>query len=335
MLTIGWIGLGFLARRSLLVAILIFAISPCRSEVTLNLAHIYPAEHPTTEALALFSEQVAARSRGMIKVKIFDAASGGNQAAIFQSMRNGSLDISVLSQGVITEVVPEAAAFGLPFLFPDVDSAWRVLNGLVGQKYKDLLAAQGFVALSFWDIEVRHLTNSIRPILKPEDVVDLRIRIPPDPLAAEVISALGGKPRVLNFSDIYPALQQQVVDGQENPVLNVHIMKLYEVQKFLSLTGHKYSVFVLLITKGAWDKLSTAEREIVKTAALEATQLHHSLAVRVETEAYRVIAAHGVRVSRVDPALFVKATAKIYDKWYASRIEDFVRTLVREIGRRP
>ena len=330
MVTNRWCSAVYLYPGRLLAVILSLLSQPCWSEVTLMAAHIYPDDHPTAIALAMFSDQVTVRSKKAVTVKIFDAATGGNQTAIFRNMRNGSLELSVLSQGVITELVPEAAAFGLPFLFADQENAWRVLKGRIGEKYVALLAEKGFVVLSFWDIEVRHLTNSIRPVLKPGDIAGLTIRTPPDPLAVDVITALGGKPRVLNFSDIYTALQRHVVDGQENPVLNIQVMKFYEVQKFLSLTGHKYSVFAFLMTQKAWAKLSASEREIVSETAKEATLLHQSLVARAESEAYRVISANGMRITRVDAAPFVKATAKIYDKWYESPIAGFVRSLVLE-----
>lgn len=296
----------------------------------LNLAHIYPPEHPTAKALSLFSNRVSARSQGRLQVKIYEDATAGNQSAIFQSLRNGTLDLSVLSQGVITTVVPEAAAFGLPFLFSSKENAWRVLEGASGRQYVNKLAAQGLFVLNYWDIEVRHLTNSVRPVLKPADVAGLRIRTPPDPLAIEVFAALEADVRVLNFSDLHEALRLRVVDGQENPVLNVAVMKLYEVQKYLSLTGQKYSVFVFLMTKSARDRLSASERAIVQEVAKEAAEYHRALVASEEVEALRTLVAHGMRVDRIDHAPFIAATSKIHEKWLESKIGDFVRLLINE-----
>ncbi|SDH12134.1 tripartite ATP-independent transporter solute receptor, DctP family [Propionivibrio dicarboxylicus] len=301
----------------------------------LNLAHIYPPSHPTAKALSLFSDLVGSRSQGRLRVKVYEDAEAGNQSAIFQSLRNGTLDLSVLSQGVITEVVPEAAAFGLPFLFGSKEKAWRVLEGESGRRFVDKLANQGFVALSYWDIEVRHLTNSVRPVRKPADVAGLRIRIPPDPLAIDVFTALDAEVRILNFSDLYEALRLRVVDGQENPVLNVAAMKFYEVQKYLSLIGQKYSIFVFLMTKSARDRLSVTGRGIVEQAAQEAARYHRTLVASEEVNALKTIVAHGVKVDRVDHASFVAATSKIYEKWLESGIGDFVRLLINEARSSP
>ena len=296
---------------------------------TLSLAHIYPPEHPTARSLQHFSEQVKARSHGRLLVKVYPQSSMGHQMAILQSMKNGSLDLAVMSQGNLSSVVPEANAFGLPFLFPDTESAWRVLDGAVGRSFAERIEAKGFVVLSFWDVEVRQLSNSVRPLLKPADVAGLRFRTPPDPLAAEVIAALGGKPMELNFGDLHDALREGVVDGQENPLVNIRALKLYEVQKYISLTGHKFSIYSFLMTKAAWGGLSVADRELVLAAAREAARFQRTLTQNAESEAHRELAARGMRIDKVDPKPFVAATAKVYDKWYASPIGDFVKNLVK------
>lgn len=311
--------------------VLLALVSAHAAEVTvLNLAHIYPSEHPTAKALSLFSNLISSRSQGRLRVKVYEDAAAGNQSSIFQSLRNGTLDISVLSQGVITTVVPEAAAFGLPFLFSSKEKAWRVLEGASGRRFVRKIADQGLVVLNFWDIEVRHLTNSVRPVRKPADVAGLCIRTPPDPLAIEVFTALDADVRVLNFSDLHEALRLRIIDGQENPVLNVAAMKLYEVQKYLSLIGQKYSVFMFLMTKSALDRLSVIDRVIVEETAQEAARYHRTLVATEEVDAMKTIVAHGIRVDQVDRAAFVDATTKIYDRWLKSGIGDFVRLLISE-----
>ena len=164
--------------------------------------------------------------------------------------------------------------------------------------------------------------------MKPADLVGLRIRTPPDPLAAEVVSALGGKPQEINFSDLDKALKYGAVDGQENPLYNFQLYRLYEVQKYISLTGHKYSIYFLLIGKSAWESLSATDREMVQIAAKEAASYQQELSRNAEAEAYRDLVARGVRIDQVDLKAFVAATASVYDKWYASPIGDFVRAVV-------
>ena len=315
-------------KSVLMAASLAAATLCCHAATTLTLAHIYPAEHPTARAVAHFADSVKARSQGRVLIKVFADASMGNQTPILQSLRNGSLDLSILSQGVLSPVVPEANALGMPFLFSDQANAWRVLNGVPGQQLAQKMAAAGLMVLSFWEVEIRQLSNSVRPLLKPADVAGLRFRTPPDPLTVDIIRALGGKAQEVNFSDLHKALQQGVVDGQDTTLASFHALKLYQVQKFISLTGHKTSVFTFLMAKSAWDGLPSADRELVKEAAKEAARYYRTLADNAESDAYRDLVARGVRIDKVDTRPFAAATAKIYEKWYASPIGDYVRTVV-------
>lgn len=312
----------------LFVILFFLGVLPVRADTVLTLSHNYVPEHATARALARFAETVKARSGGKIVVKVHGEASLGNQGVALEGMRNGSLDLAIVSQGPVSAIVPEANAFGLPFLFAEESAAWNVLNGPIGAHFVRQAEAKGLVVLSFWNVQNRHLSNSVRPIRIPDDVAGLTIRTSADPVAVDILQALGAKTREINFSDLYKALQQKVVDGQENPLLNFQTSRLYEVQKYLSLTGHKCSVYFFVIGKLAWDALSEGDRKIVLTAAKEATRYQLDLARRAEFDALRYLATKGVRINKVSTALFVKATEPIYDKWYASPIGNYVRAVV-------
>ncbi|MEI7431169.1 MAG: TRAP transporter substrate-binding protein [Betaproteobacteria bacterium] len=323
---------GFLRRLvSIVLAVFALAAIPVYATTTLTLAHIYSPDHPTAKSCQYFADTLNARSKGRILVKLYNEASMGNQTAILRSLKNGSLDLSVLSHGVVSGIVPEFNALGLPYLFPDPATAWRVLDGPVGQQLMQKSAAKGLVVLSFWDMDIRHLSNSIRPILRPADLAGLRIRIPPDPLAAEIVTALGAKAQEINFSDLYKALQQGVVDGQDNPLINFKAARLYDVQKFISLTGHKYAIHTFLMSKVAWDVLPAGDREIVLAVAKETVRYQRELVRDAEVEANRDLLARGVKINKVDIKPFSDATVPIYDKWYASPIGDFVRSVVQAV----
>jgi len=311
-----------------LVAFVLAAI-PVHAITTLTLAHIYSPEHPTAKSCQYFADLLKTRSQGRILVKLYSEASLGNQTAILRSLKNGSLDFSVLAHGVVSAIVPEFNALGLPYLFPDPAVTWRVLDGPIGQHLMQKSAASGLMVLSFWDLDIRHLSNSVRPIMKPADLAGLRIRTPPDPLAAEIVSVLGGTPQQINFSDLYKALQQGAVDGQDNPLLTFRTARLNEVQKFISLTGHKYSIHTFLMSKLAWDALSATDRAIVMEAANETTRHQQELRRNADAEVYRDLLAHGMQINKVETKPFIAATAPIYDKWYASPIGDFVRSVVQ------
>jgi tripartite ATP-independent transporter DctP family solute receptor len=306
---------------------------PCRGGTSLSLATIYAPQHPTAKACQYFAETLKTRSRGRLTVNVYNDASMGNQNAILQSLKNGSLDLSILSQGLMSSIVPEFNALGFPYLFPNAAAAWRVLDDEIGQQLIRKAAAKGLTVLSFWDIEVRHISNSQRPILKPADVAGLTIRIPPDPLTGEIIVALGGKTREVLYSELYNALKTGAVDGQENPLINFHTARLYDVQKFISLTAHKYSIYSFVMSTAAWDSLSSADKTSVVAVAREAARYQRVLTQNTEAEAYLDLRARGVRINEVDTRPFVAATRKIYDKWHASPIGDFLRLVVQKAQR--
>lgn len=321
------------ALKCIFVMLISLCASPCNAVTTLSLATIYAPEHPTAKACQYFAETLKSRSRGRITVNVYNDASMGNQAAIFQSLKNGSLDLSILSQGMMSGIVPEFNALGFPYLFPNAAAAWRVLDGEIGQQLIRKAAAKGFTVLTFWDIEVRHISNSLRPIHKPADVAGLIIRTPPDPLTQEIIVALGGKAREILYSELYNALKTGTVDGQENPLINFHTSRLYDVQKFISLTAHKYAIYVFVMSTQTWDSLSVGDKAIVISVAREAARHQRVLTQNTEEDAYLDLRARGVRINEVDPLPFVAATRKIYDKWYASPIGDFLRMVVQTAQR--
>ena len=318
-----------------ILVISLFIVLPCRATTQLILAHIYASDHPKAKACQYFSRLVRERSSGRVRIVVFGEASMGNQTPILRSMQNGSLDMAILSQGSLSAIVPEFNALGLPYLFPDEAAAWRVLDGHIGKELARKLEERGIVLLDFLDIETRQLSNSVRPVAKPEDLAGLRIRVPPDPLAGEVISAFGGTPREVNFSDLYDVLKDGVVDGQENPLFNFYAYKLYEVQKFVSLTGHKNTIYSLLIRKASLDALSSADQEIVRTAARDAARYLRESARDAEEDASRKLRALGGRIDKVEMKSFVAATAPVYARWYAGPVGDFVRAVVREARETP
>ncbi len=302
---------------------------------TLTLAHIVVPEHPRAKACQYFADTVKKLSQGRLQIEVHGNASLGDAASNLRGLQNGTLDLTANTQGPVAAIVPEFNAFGMPFLFPDTASAWRVLDGPVGQQLAKLSAAKGLIVLGLWDNGVRHFSNNVRPLLKPADFVGLKIRTPPDSVTQDIVEALGAKSQQINFSDLYNALRLGVVDGQENPLINVKEARLYEHQKFFSLTGHKYEITPFLIGQRTWDTLAPADREIILQAAKEATQLQRTLNQKAEQEAYATMVARGVRIDKVDNRPFIAVTAKIYDKWYASPIGDFVRAVVQAAKEKP
>ena len=160
--------------------------------------------------------------------------------------------MSANSQGALSTVVPEFSALGMPYLFQSTEHAWKVLDGPVGEELAKKTEAKGMILLGIMDNGIRHTSNNKRPIAKPEDLEGIKLRTPPDTMTLDIFKSLGANPGPLAFSELYIALQQGVFDGQENPLMNIYSSKLHEVQKYISLTGHKYETTPVLASKMIW-----------------------------------------------------------------------------------
>jgi len=231
----------------------------------------------------------------------------------------------------MANVVPEYAALGLPFLFSDIQKAWGMLDGPVGKELAERTAAKGMVVLGYWDNGIRHVTNSKHPIKAPADVKGLKIRTPPDTMTVDIMQALGADTQQIKFAELYVALQQGVVDGQENPLANIASAKLYEVQKYLSLTGHKYEATPFVISKRSWERLSPADQKVFTEAAAEATQLQRKLSKEADDKLAAELKGKGVQVDAVDRKAFVEATRSVYTKWSAGPSGDFVKRVMQQV----
>jgi tripartite ATP-independent transporter DctP family solute receptor len=296
--------------------------------VKLTLGHGAAVGNPRHEASVKFAEVVKARSGGRIEVQVAPSAQLGDDAAMVTALRTGALDMSANSQGAVANVVPEYAAFGMPFLFSSQAHAWKVMDGAAGKALADKSAEKGLVLLGTWDNGIRQMTNSKRAISKVEDMKGLKMRVPPDATLVDIMKSLGAESQQIKFAELYVALQQGVVDGQENPLVNIHASKLYEVQKHLALTNHQFQMTPFLMSKRSWDRLSDADRKAVQEAAAEATALQRRLSQEADDKLLAELKAKGVLVSTPDKAAFAKATADVVAKWEAGPIGAYVRKVV-------
>ncbi|MFP5405667.1 MAG: TRAP transporter substrate-binding protein, partial [Gammaproteobacteria bacterium] len=280
------------------------------------------------EAAVKFAEAVKEKSGGRIEVQVAPSAQLGDDAAMVTALRTGALDLSANSQGAVANAVPEYNAFGMPFLFSSPAQALKLLDGALGKTLAEQSARKGLIVLGYWDNGIRHMTNSKHPINKVEDIAGLKLRVPPDATLVDIMQALGAEAQQIKFAELYVALQQGVVDGQENPLVNIYASKLYEVQKYLALTNHQFQMTPFLMGKRSWDRLSEADRKVVQEAAAEATTLQRKLSQQDDDKALGELETKGMQVTRVDKAAFAKATAPVVDKWLASPIGPYVKQVI-------
>ena len=296
--------------------------------VKLTLGHGAAVGNPRHEASVKFAEVLKAKTGGRIEVQVAPSAQLGDDAAMVTALRTGALDISANSQGAVANAVPEYAAFGMPFLFSSAASASKLLDSPLGKELADKSAEKGLVLLGTWVNGIRQMTNSKRAITKVEDMKGLKMRVPPDATLVDIMKSLGAESQQIKFAELYVALQQGVVDGQENPLVNIHASKLYEVQKHLALTNHQFQMTPFLMSKRSWDKLSDVDKKAVQEAAAEATALQRKLSQEADDRLLAELKAKGVQVTTPDKAAFAKATADVDDKWMASPIGPYVKKVI-------
>ena len=322
-----------LKRRALLAATgaLIAAPSVLRAQTstTLTLGHGAAAGNPRSVAAQKFADLVAQKSQGRIKVNVAGSEQLGNDVAMLTSLRTGALDITANSQGPAAGLVPEIAALGLPFLFQDSAQAFAVLDGPIGQDLSTKFEAVGIRTLGWWDNGIRDITNSKRAVQMPGDLKGLKIRTPADPMTIDIFKALGAATQQIAFSELYVALQQGVVDGQENPLANIASSKLYEVNPYLSLSRHKWESTPFLMSEIAWGGMDEDGHKVIQAAAKEAGDLQHRLMEDGSADLLkRFKAMQNVKVNDVDRAAFKQATAGVIDAWSKKPFGDFVKKLV-------
>ena len=298
----------------------------------ITFGHGAAAGNPRSIAADKFAELVKAKSGGALEVAVAGAAQLGDDAAMLTSLRTGTLGISANSQGAVSSVVPELAALGLPFLFTNSADGVKLLSGKIGDLLKPKFEALGLIPIGYWDNGIRHITNSQRVIKTPDDLKGLKFRTPPDPATIDIFQALGAATAQIAFSELYVALQQKVVDGQENPLTNIASSKIYEVNPFISLSAHKWECNPVLMSKMAWNRLDAKQKEIVMEAMSEATALQ----IKTSDEANIKLATDfrankSLTITEVDLNAFRKQTASVFDKWEQKPFGAFVKDLRKTV----
>lgn len=314
-------------KKSLLAIAAAIALYSTSAMAQYQLSHNAAPGNPKSDASLRFSELVAEKTEGRVKIDVGGSAQFGEDAEALTNMRLGTLAFSANSQGTTSAVVPEIAVLGLPFLFENLPQAWEVMDGPVGEKLAAAADAQGLVILAFWDNGIRQTSNNTRPIEKPADLAGLKIRTPPDPITIDIFNALGANPTPLAFSELYIALQQGVVDGQENPLINIYSSKLFEVQKYISLTNHKYESTLLVASKIIFDTFTPEDQAAIREAALEAGKFNRERSQSDEAKLRATLEEAGVVFNEVESQAFVDATKPVYDKWretYPELVDEMV-----------
>jgi tripartite ATP-independent transporter DctP family solute receptor len=289
------------------------ASGPAAGQATLKINIAVAQNSHYGVAIDTFAREVERRTNGRYKVQTFYSAALGAERESVEGVQLGTLDLTLTSTGPLPNFVPELAILDIPFLFRDYAHARAVLDGPIGQELLAKFPAKGMVGLAWAENGFRHMTNSKRPVNVPEDLKGLKMRTMENPIHIEAYKQFGILPTPMAFTEVFTALQQGTVDGQENPLSVITAAKLDQVQKYLSLTGHVYSPAVFLMNKAQWEKLSDADKQAFLDAAREGVKANRA---RVDDDERRAVAdlrARGMTVAdNVDKAKFQAALVPAY-----------------------
>jgi tripartite ATP-independent transporter DctP family solute receptor len=263
-------------------------------------------------AIDTFAKEVAARTNGRYKIETFYNGSLGGERESIEAVQLGTQELAFSSTGPVPNFVPETKILDVPFLFRDKAHARAVLDGPIGQELLTKFDAKGFKALAWGENGFRHMTNSKRDVKAPEDLKGLKMRTMENPVHIAAYKGLGIITTPMAFPEVFTALQQGTVDGQENPLSVIMAAKFSQVQKHLSLTGHVYSPCIFLMNKAAFDKLSAADKTAFLEAAKVAVKANRDRVDQDDANGVKELRAQGMTViENVDKSKFVSTLAPV------------------------
>ncbi len=280
-------------------------------ERSLKFATQNPKGHPIVIGMEKFAEVVAAKSGGKIKINLFPGGVLGGDAPTVSAMQGGTIDMASMNSGILASQVKEFAIYDFPFLFANEKEADAVVDGQFGKMMHGRLTEKGLIGLGYFELGFRDMTNSRRPLNKVEDIAGLKIRVIPNPINLDWVKALGANPTPLAFPEVYAALEQKAIDGQENPLTVIAANKFYEVQKHLALTHHVYNPQSVIISKKTWDTFSADEKKIFAEAALEATKANRAASRKQAAEVVDQLKKAGMQVTQFDASEMKKLRDKM------------------------
>lgn len=299
------------------------------SATTLKLAHAAPESDLQQDMSLFFKQELEARSNGKIKVNIFPQGQLGNDKQMIDGTRAGIIDISMVGLNNYSGLLPESAAFTLPFMFPDRTTAFKVLDGAVGQGVLKDMEKFGLKGLGYPENGFRNITNSKRPIRTPADVAGLQMRVNNSKALNDMFNDLKANPQQIPVAELYTALETGVVDAQEHPIGVTLSFKFYEVQKYLSMTQHAYSPLVLTMNLKKFNGLSDEDKKLVLDVANQAVAKQRQMSIEKEEEMIAELQANGMQVNRdVDTKAFQDKVSPIWQTFIKENGDQMVNNIL-------
>lgn len=325
-----------LASLAVVAATAALAASPASAEIKAKIGHAMPDSHPQAAAMNKFAELVSTYTKGEVKVQPYHGAVLGSDEKQLQATQAGTQEFYIGTLAPLSTRVKEVQVWDLPFMFQNTKEVYAVLDGPSSKKIFEKVEPTGLVGLTWTGMGFRNLSNSRRAVTKLDDITGLKLRVMANPVALDTWKTIGANATPMPFSEVFPALEVKAIDGQENPLLHMYANKMQEVQKYISLTNHVYTPVALVASKKFWDKLSPADQEGIRKAAVEAGLYQRELLDAGDKDVIAKFKAAGVEVDAVPADQLAKIQEQVKPvvaKFKPQIGEEFVDGFYAEIAK--
>lgn len=312
----------------IVTSLFIMLSAPGFAAVEIKIGHVLNSDHAWHTNLEGFAKDVAAETEGRVVVKVYPSAQLGNEKDVIEGLTLQTIDGGLIGGGSFQSIEPKFGIEALPYAWKDHQTAYNAMDGEIGEMLLGILGSKGIKGLAWWENGFRNITNSKKPIVVPADMEGLKIRVTPDKMRLDTFNTLGASPMPINFGELYTALQQGVVDAQENPLAIIYSSAFYEVQKYLSLSGHIWGSALLCVNSSVWNKLSDQDKAIVEKLAMKWRDREREQIMAQEQDFLKKLAEKGMEINEVDKAAFKEAVQPVWQEYepvFGKELMDLVR----------
>lgn len=284
-------------------------------KLTLRLADIQPADYPTVVGDNEFAKLVSERTNGRITISVYPNAQLGDEKTAIEQVQLGAIDFGRINASPLASFDKQLNVFNLPYLFSSSDQMWKVLNGPIGDQMLAGLKNSKMIGLTYYDSGARNFYNTKHPVIHPQDLNGLKIRVQQSDMFIDLVKALGGSPTPMAYGEVYSALQTGVIDGAENNWPSYYSTNHYQVSKYLTVDEHSRTPELLLASQATWNKLSPDDQKIIMQAAKDSQTVQRKAWTDLEDKAMKAAQQNGNVISKVDISEWQKAVQPLYDKY--------------------
>ena len=303
-------------------------ICEAKAKYVLKVGHVFTSSHPWQKALEGMASDVAEATNGEVEIRVFPSSQLGGDRDMAEGLQMGSIEMALIGTGALQSLDKVMIVEELPYAWGKRENAYKALDGELGEILKDRMKSKGIIGLSFWASGYRHITNNVRPINTVDDLKGLKLRVPEAEMRIDTFKELGTLPTPLAFSEVFTALQQRVVDGQENPLATIYSSKFFEVQKYLCISRHIWGSAFLAISEKTWNNLPEEYRTIISDKAEVWKEKERQMIVDSEKSILEDLKAKGMVVTEPELGIFKEKVAPVWTKYesvFGKDIIDVVR----------